>query len=242
MRPRIGITVSLLDGPSCHQLPSNYVSSVLGAGGIPLLLPIFDDPDLALDILSTLDGLLLSGGVDVDPLLFGAEPQPRLGAVSPERDLADLCLSRKALEMGMPVLGICRGIQVMAVAAGGSIIQDIGGIPGVLKHRQESPRWHGSHTVDVDGTGLVCQLVGQSGTMDVNSFHHQALDGVPDGFTATAYAPDGIIEAIEGPDPDRFAVGVQWHPEGMVGRHPGQWGLFRGLVEAGRRWAVNRDG
>lgn len=244
-RPYIGITVSHLDGPSRHQLPSAYVRAVFAGGGIPLLLPLIDDPQRAGELLDRVDGLLLSGGVDVDPLHFGHEPEPNLGEVSPERDLTDLALCREALKRGMPVLGICRGVQVLAVAAGGTIIQDLGSrLKDVLKHRQQAPVWYASHTVRLEAATAVHRLIGGPGDFRclVNSFHHQAVDRVPPGYVVSARSPDGVIEAIEVVDGSQFAVGVQWHPEGMVDRHPAQIGLFAGLVEASRGTAVDGSG
>lgn len=244
-RPCIGITVSHLEEPSRHQLPSDYVTSVSRAGGVPLLLPILDDAGGAGEVLDRIDGLLLSGGVDIDPLEFGQEPVPGLGRVSPERDLTDLALCRGALERGMPVLGICRGVQVLAVAAGGTLLQDLHtGAPGAVKHQQQAPGWYATHTVIIEPGTAVHRMLGEppGGRSTVNSYHHQAVDRVPAGFVVSASSTDGIIEAVEARGGGGFAVGVQWHPERMVDRHPAQLGLFTGLVEAARGAGVPARG
>lgn len=235
----IGITVASVDSPPRHQLNTSYVRSVLGAGGVPFLLPVHEDLDLTPRILERIDGLILSGGVDVDPHLFGQEPLPGLGPVSPERDRSELALTREALAAGMPILAICRGIQVLNVAAGGTIIQDVDSarFPDLLKHRQEAPWWHASHAVEVEPGSRLADLLGLKAgmsTIRVNSFHHQAVDRVAEPLTAVARSPDGVVEAVEHRDDRRFVVGVQWHPEGMVDRHARQRGLFRGLVRAAR--------
>ncbi len=237
-RPLIGISVSHLQDPPRHQVPSTYIRAVLDGGGLPLMLPIIEEAQLAGAILDRLDGLLLSGGVDIDPRLYGQQPEPGLGAVCPQRDLADLAYCRYALDRGIPVLGICRGIQVIAVAAGGSLIQDLNSLAGaVLKHRQDAPSWHPCHEVDLEPDRVTHRLLGspESNRLPVNSLHHQAVDRVPDGYVVTARScADGVIEGVEIARPDRFVVGVQWHPEAMVWRHTAQLGLFSGLVEAAR--------
>lgn len=239
----IGITVSRVtssQGQARHQLPSSYVDAVLQAGGVPVLLPLYEDEGVTGPLLDLLDGLLLSGGVDVDPRLFGREPEPGLGPVCPQRDRTEMYLTRAALSRGMPILAICRGIQVLNVSAGGTIIQDLHSsrIPGLLKHRQESPWWHESHSVRITPGSLLARLLEarKDEAVGVNSFHHQALDEVASAFDISARSPDGVIEGIEAVDSQGFAVGVQWHPEGMVERHRRQRGLFLGLVEAAKNW------
>ncbi len=183
-----------------------------------------------------LDGLLASGGPDIDPNLFGQAPVRGLGSISPERDRYEMVIVRRALELDMPVLGICRGIQTLAVAAGGTLYQDINSqVSGVLKHRQDAPYWHVSHIVKCVPGSAVASAHGSEEFM-VNTFHHQTVKDVPEGFVATAHAPDGLIEAMES-TAHRCVIGVQWHPEGIWPRDRFHLATFRRLVEAARRQA-----
>ncbi len=230
MRPVIGLTSSFTADNNAQALPSNYVWAIESQGGIPLIIPAGIGPEHSDAILQKLDGLLLTGGPDVDPSYFGEEPHPKLGAVTPERDVIEIPLTRAAVARGMPILAICRGIQVLNIAMGGSVIQDIASqVKDPLKHRQEAPRWHGSHSVTVAGGSRLAGLLGTTKIM-VNTFHHQAVKDVAPGFEVTAQAPDGIVEGIE--RPGCFIVGVQWHPEGMYDRVPEMARIFKGFVEA----------
>jgi len=185
------------------------------------------------EYLGGLDGLLLSGGEDVDPARFGEEPLPDLGKVSPERDAIELALARRAIEKDVPIFAICRGLQVLNVAVGGSLYQDIGSqVGGALQHRQTAPRWHPAHTVSVARETRLMDIVGQS-RVAVNTVHHQAARELGTGMVIAARAPDGIIEAIECSDA-RFVIGVQWHPENMVATSPIMAALFRAFVDACR--------
>lgn len=203
------------------------------AGGIPVILPVLPSPRIP-ELGRRLDGILLAGGVDVDPGLYGEEPLPGLGAVTPERDAFELALVRWAWEEGLPLLGICRGIQVLNVAAGGTLFQDLSSqlSSGLLKHEQKAPRWHETHLVRVAGGSRLARILGRE-ELRVNSFHHQAVREVAPGWRAVAWAPDGVIEGIESSE-HPFALGVQWHAEGMWDRHPLHLRLFVALVEAAR--------
>lgn len=235
MRPLIGVTGSLLQEPPQRDwvyTPSDYFRAVQDAGGIPMLLPLLESGQEASDVLDRVDGLLLSGGVDMDPVHFGEDPHQRLGSISPERDASELALIREALRRDMPVLGICRGHQVLAVAAGGTLIQDLPAqLPGTLKHQQEAPRWHPSHSVTARPGTRTAELLGTA--FRVNSFHHQAVRSVPADWVVSAVAPDGVIEAIEHPG-SRFVLSVQWHPESFTGRHYHFKGLFEAFLAACR--------
>ncbi|MDQ7793499.1 MAG: gamma-glutamyl-gamma-aminobutyrate hydrolase family protein [bacterium] len=229
----IGITTGLEADKGGSLLPRGYSDGVAQAGGNPLLLPVLDDPEVLLEALECLQGLILSGGPDLDPLFYGEEPLPGLGEVQPERDRVELALARRALAADLPVLGICRGCQVLAVAGGGDLFQDLGRQrAGVLKHYQKAPRWYPTHAATVEPASRLAALLKVEG-LRVNSFHHQAVRRIPDGFAASAWAPDGVIEALESGS-HRLALGVQWHPENLWHREPAAMRLFEGIVEAAR--------
>lgn len=218
MKPIIGIT-------PCSAL-DDYVESVKRAGAEPLVLSNYDDPSAVLD---RVDGVLLTGGPDVDPALYGEAPHPAT-SVAPQRDHFEIPLSREAVKRDVPLLAICRGVQVLNVAAGGTLVQDIpSAIDSALKHSIEMPKDHPAHAVTVAGdTQLATALRGASpaDTCPVNSRHHQAVGTVAPDFVVSAVSPDGIVEAIERPT-STFCLGVQWHPENF-------WksGTFAGLFDA----------
>ncbi len=243
MKPIIGVTPNFINDPyEGVAVPYTYLRSIEAAGGVPLVLPVIRDESLADRLVGVLHGLLLSGGVDVDPSEFGEDPHPKLGPVSPERDLVELAVARRALEHDMPVLAICRGIQLLNVAAGGTIVQDIEAqLEAPIKHRQQAPRWHASHRVTVQSGSKLETLVKEGvngGELWVNTFHHQSVKKPAPLFVVSATAPDGVIEAIESTG-HSFVVGVQWPPEGMWEHHPHFLGLFEGLVGAARERANN---
>lgn len=227
----IGIT-SGVDEDDRVQVPYGYAQAVGAAGGIPLVLPVLDAAT-APEVLSCLHGLLLAGGVDLDPSFYGENPLPGLGRITPDRDGFELALAREALVHGVPLLGICRGVQVLNVAAGGTLYQDLGSqVGGVLKHRQDAPRWYESHAVRLHPGSRLAVILGVEEAR-VNSFHHQAVKDVAGRLRAVAWAPDGVVEALEAPD-HPFALGVQWHPEEMWKQNPLHLKPFAALVEAAR--------
>lgn len=235
-RPRIGITAR--SGGSADPAYVPYAKAVEAAGGEPVWLepePLAGaDPE---EVLRDLDGLLLAGGGDIDPKHFGQALIPEAGVeIDARRDAAELPLARAALRADLPVLGICRGIQTMAVVAGGSLHQDLGLLghdPALHQQRKAGKNEQAtSHPVRVSAGSRLAEAVGE-GEHEVNSFHHQALREAPRGFVVTAYSADGVVEGME--DPSRpFVLAVQWHPERMVDRHPAQRRLFSALVEAAR--------
>jgi putative glutamine amidotransferase len=210
-------------------LPRRYVDAVAAAGGIPVLLP--PEPGIG-DALARLDGLMLSGGGDVDPARYGAQPSPEVTSVRPERDAAEFALLDAAMSLRLPVLGICRGMQVINVARGGSLHQHL---PDVVGHDGHAPvpGAFGQHEVRVAAGSRLSEILGSGAGPAVTTptHHHQAVDRVGKGLTATAWAADGTIEAFEA-DGEQFLVAVQWHPE--AGDDPA---LFRALVEAARAHA-----
>lgn len=209
----------------------DYPIAVAAGGGIPVVLP--PHLDLAREMVGRLDGLILSGGPDLDPALYAAPPNEHLGPTEPATDRWELSLLQAALDRGIPVLAICRGMQLLNVAYGGTLWQDIPSELGVgEKHRQTARGSEVTHTVTVDAGTQLATLT-RPGPVDVNSFHHQAVRNLGAGLRVTARDEDGVVEAVE--DPARpFVVGVQWHAESLFTR-PEHAGLIRGLVEAARQ-------
>lgn len=236
VRPRIGITIT--SGGATQPAYRAYAAAVEAAGGEAVWL----DPETLAgtdpqEILRDLDGVLFSGGVDIDPREFGEAVRPDAGVkIDPQRDALELPLARAAVAADLPVFGICRGVQTLAVAAGGSLHQDLAllGHDRTTHQQREAGKDDAAvaHPVRVDPGTRLADAVGD-GERHVNSFHHQAVRDVPPGFVVAARSSDGVVEALE--DPRRpFVIGVQWHPERMVDRHPSQQRLFAAFVEAAR--------
>jgi putative glutamine amidotransferase len=236
-RPLVGLTAYREEArwgvwsTRADVLPAVYASAVEAAGGIPVLLPVgTSTPDSAKALVARLDGLVVSGGADVSPERYQEEPHPRTAGWRDDRDLWELELIDAADHHGTPLLGICRGMQVMAVAAGGALHQHV---PDVVGHETHSPGGDsfGPISVRVAPDSLLGALVGER--LDVRCHHHQAVRAHPS-YDAVAWADDGTLEAMEQKG-DRFRLGVQWHPEMTEDA-----GLFTGIVEAARRFAADR--
>lgn len=210
-QPVIGITGNY-DKETC-TLAKGYYQSVLKAGGIPLIIPPFQEIDSLCQILETIDGIIFSGGGDINPLFFGEEPIKELHSITPERDRQELLLARLAYDRQIPMLGICKGIQTINLALGGTVYQDIHTqMEGTrIKHSQDQDRRYPSHSVRLM-PGSIMQRIFGSTTITVNSFHHQACKEAAPCLNATAISPDGVIEAIESNE-FKSVLGVQWHPE-----------------------------
>lgn len=214
MRPIIGVTTSVSEDEAVLQLNCTYTDALIAAGAAPILLPPTDSPTLIAQYAGMIDGLLLSGGGDVDPQLFGETQHWEIGAISPVRDAFELALCQAVLDKGtVPILGICRGLQVLNVALGGDLYQDLkADFPGkTLAHQQKQRSCHPSHPVSIAPNTMLHSILGQMEVM-VNSHHHQAIRRLPEGFISTASAPDGVTEAAELLH-HPFCMGVQWHPE-----------------------------
>jgi putative glutamine amidotransferase len=233
-RPAIGITIGYDQRRAgVHLLRQDYVRSIDQAGGLPFVIAPTSVASAG-ELLDGVRGLLLSGGSDVDPALYGEERHPSVTNVVRERDDFEIALLREALGRDLPLLAICRGQQVLNVAAGGTLVQDIPSeLPNGLDHDPERERWETAHEVELlPGTRLRAVL-GRD-RVAVNSFHHQAVKDVGRGLVVSARATgDAVIEGVEAPD-RRFALGVQWHPEGFWNQRENFSSLFEALVEAAR--------
>lgn len=206
-------------------IQDGYVQALEKVGLLPLVLSPALSPAASIKALGLADGLLLSGGDDLAPLHFGKQPAANLGYVDARRDHQELALVAEARRLQLPIFAICRGMQVVNAALGGTIIQHLWqNLPEAMQHRQKAPRWHRHHHVDIiEGTILASAL--GAGTVGVNSFHHQALDRIAPGLAVSATAPDGVVEAIEQHNP--WLLAVQWHPEVMWQQYPEFLELFR---------------
>jgi len=245
-RPLIGVSTSEVrrDPPETEHgeperqemvLGIRYLRAIEAAGGLPMVMPPLAEE--AIDpLLDRLGGICLSGGPDLDPRAYGAAPHEELGPTEPTLDHFELALARRADERGLPVLAVCRGMQLLNVARGGTLHQHLPEVVGPrLTHRQSEPCGQPTHWVRQDADSALSRLMSRR-RAKVNSFHHQALRDVADGLLPVAWASDGTIEAVEDPERD-FVVGVQWHAECLAAR-PQEAAVFRALVDAARR----RDG
>jgi putative glutamine amidotransferase len=231
MQPIIGITPTLNDKQ--WVLNRDLSDSIFKAGGMPYIIAYSQELTQLQLICQSLDGLLLTGGAeDVDPLLYGEEPRVGLGDLSPERDRAEIILAREMLRLNKPIFAICRGCQILNVAAGGSLYQDIYSQCDTIQHRQKAPRSHLTHSVQIVEGTLLHQITGSHKIM-VNSFHHQAVKSLAPEFIESAMASDGIIEAYES-TMHRYVLGVQWHPENCYVTDEYSRKLFHAFVGACR--------
>jgi putative glutamine amidotransferase len=244
VRPIIGVACTKMYFPNNNldqffYVGSGYVDGVARTGGIPFLLPLMTIPDAPFRaMVESLDGIILTGGNDPAPHLYGEEPLQGLGEVEYERDLAELAVIKLAMELKKPILGICRGMQILNVACGGTLIQDIPSqVPGALQHAQKGSRQYGAHKVQLQ-PGFIAEALGKTEIL-VNTSHHQAVKEVAPGFKVTGTAADGVIEAIE--SLDGLYIGVQWHPERMWAHDEIMLKLAEAFVNQikQRKWQAN---
>jgi putative glutamine amidotransferase len=233
--PLIGVTTSVTTGKEGERAVLNaaYVAAVQRAGGVPVLLPPQLEDQARAELFTRLQGVLLTGGGDLDSARFDEPRHRTVSGVSAARDRLEIALVEHALARRLPVLAICRGVQVLNVALGGSLYQDLPSDPGTpLLHSQEAPRDETTHRVRVVPGSRLEEVLGAS-ELHVNSFHHQAIKRLGRGLAAVAFSePDGVIEGAELPDSSRFVLGVQWHPEELEPREKTAQRLFRALVDA----------
>lgn len=240
VQPVIGITGNF--GDKGCELAEGYFRSVLEAGGIPIILPPYEDLAALLGTLDRIDGLLLSGGGDINPLYLDENPSPELGNINPRRDLPELLITRLAFDRQIPILGICRGIQVLAAALDGELHQDIGHAirdkesDWLIKHNQDLPREYASHRVAVEEGSMLADIYGGDQSLFVNSFHHQAVAQPGPHLRVVATAPDGIVEAVESSE-HKPILGVQWHPECFILRgDDSHMPIFKWIVDEARAY------
>ncbi|GHO93739.1 gamma-glutamyl-gamma-aminobutyrate hydrolase [Reticulibacter mediterranei] len=244
MRPLVGIPCHAGVGAESERpiFYNNraYVHAVERAGGVPILIPILDDLNGLNTLLPRLDGLLISGGIDVDPRNYQEEPHPRLGRTNPKLDDMEIELVRWALQENIPLLGICRGMQILNVALGGSLYQDLEELyPDSLKHPNwELPRNHIAHTIAVEPGSRMAEILGES-QIPTNSLHHQGVKKVGEGVTVSGRAEDGVVELIEVNGP-HFMLAAQCHPEELHSEHPAWARLFKAFIQACEESALRK--
>jgi putative glutamine amidotransferase len=250
-RPLIGISASeirqsqmirqIQEGePPGHEiaLGLNYVRAVTDAGGLGIVLPP-SDRDLVPGLLERIDGLCLSGGPDIDPSVYGAEPHSCLGPADSDLDRFEIELARGAVERDLPLLAICRGMQVLNVSRGGTLFQHLPDLSSSsLDHRQDMPGDHPGHRVELDPSSRMAASLDQS-VLEVNTFHHQGVDSVGRDLVPAGWADDGLVEAVEITG-QRFALGVQWHAE-LMGDARAGLPLFSQLVESAQEYGQDQD-
>lgn len=246
MKPVIGITCNYdwkdtvgqsscmgIAGQDWNFLAGDYIYAIEKFGGIPVILPRMKDTSNLKPFLETLDGILISGGHDVDPRTYGARISGKCGRIVPERDTMDLTIAQTALKLKKPLLGICRGIQILAAVTGGTLYQDLESEGSYQHHFMDSsPRQYPVHQVYIEKNSRLGKIFGKS-IIEVNSYHHQAVKSVGKDMKIIARSDDGVIEGIEGQETDTFVLGVQWHPE-MMFTSEEQGKIFQNFIAACR--------
>lgn len=235
--PIIGISGSLIideggmfPGYERAYVNNDYIQSVAMCKAIPYMVPMITDEDLIREQVANVDALILSGGHDVNPLMWNEEPHGKLGGILPKRDTYDMKLLKIALEMKKPILGICRGEQLINVGEGGSLYQDLSLIEGsYIKHNQQHLSNVPTHTACIKKGTKLHEILGEDEIL-INSFHHLAINKVAPGYIVSATAKDGVVEAIE-KEGDHFVMGIQWHPEMMTKDYPKMQKIFMALVK-----------
>ena len=241
-RPVIGIATQTLPGvpgerQPCWLMGRSYVEELRKVGGVPWVIPLIPhDEDTLGEIFSRLDGVFITGGVDVDPTRYGEAKSPLCGTIDPDRDAVELLLLKYAMAHELPVLAVCRGIQILNVLGGGTLYQDVTAmVPAALKHDyfptpEQPSRKYLAHDITVKSGSKLGRILGD-GVVPVNSMHHQAIKDLAPGLAPIAFAPDGIIEGVEGTG-EQYVIAVQWHPEELTDTQPGMKRLFTTFIDA----------
>jgi putative glutamine amidotransferase len=247
MRPIIGITTQTLESvpgelPRCWVMSQRYVDVLTGAGAIPWVIPLMRDMTTLREVYERLDGVFLPGGVDMDPQQYAESRLPVCGAIDPDRDRVEVALVRWAMEEQKPVLAVCRGVQVLNVAAGGTLYQDLAEwCEAAIKHdywpMEPRQRQDLVHDVRIEPGTQLASIMG-AGDATVNSMHHQGIKKLAPGLVVNARAPDGLIEGVEGNGDGAFLLGVQWHPEELVELVPAARRLFEAFIESAGAYAA----
>lgn len=235
-KPIIGIagdvfinTKAPVIGAEYDYFRNNYSKAIIEGGGIPLYIPVVDDISVLINQISACDGILIPGGEDVNPLFYGEEPKPLLQSTIPRVDRFQIHLIKEALKSNKPILTICRGTQILNVAFGGTLYQDISyASDNPIQHNQLTQLYDVTHSVEITKHSILYKLFGQS--LLVNSAHHQSINKLGNGLFVTALASDGIVEGIELKG-DKFVVGVQWHPEMLLNNNSNMILLFREFIK-----------
>lgn len=219
-----------------YDLKAAYTDAILRAGGLPFVLPYSDDPTVVEQYLDRVSGLVITGGAfDIPPSAYGEVDKENLGIVKPGRTNFEMAVLKGALQRKLPILGVCGGMQLLNVAFGGTLIQDIATeLPNARPHEQKHDRTQPQHPIDVKDHTLLAECVGGKGQLMVNSTHHQAVKAVGGGLIVSGVAVDGVVEAIESTDQTHFVLGVQWHPELMSDTVPPNLGIYRAFVGRAR--------
>ncbi|GGP08081.1 gamma-glutamyl-gamma-aminobutyrate hydrolase family protein [Oceanobacillus neutriphilus] len=233
MKPIIGVTASMEADGTEYKMHLRNIRAIEQAGGIPVILPYYSDYQEIAVLLDKMDGLYLPGGYDIDPSLFQEEPNPNLGTIIPERDRLEKEIISYFLEKDKPVLGVCRGCQILNVVTGGTMYQDLDSQypKQLIQHTQKAAFHHRSHTVKIARPSLLEKLV-QAEKIRVNSYHHQANRALGKDFMVSAVADDGVMEAFESKI-HRFVLGLQWHPEGLINLSDDpSLAIYQGFIQA----------
>ena len=233
MKPRIGMLIRIKLGDYHYVIGQRDVDSIKAAGGFPIMIPVTESLDDIDTYTDSIDGLYIPGGPDINALLFGEEPIPGMGRSRRSDDLFEMEIIRNAASKKLPMLGVCRGEQVINTAFGGTLYQDISAqCPNALRHYQPDSGTELTHSVKIAKDSVLCNAICHGERIEVNSYHHQAVKNLGHGLKASGFSADGLIEAIE--SEDGLIIGVQWHPEMLREKHEVHAALFNYLIECAK--------
>ena len=208
-----------------NTVPKALTDAIYQAGMLPIIFPLTEPKD-APTYIKQVDALILAGGADIDPLLYQEEPRPKIGVIEPLRDKFEIALIHEAIKQNKPILGICRGLQILNVAHGGSLYQDLSYYPDTkINHQQTSPWEYPTHTIEIAEGSILEETLSKKSI--VNSYHHQAVKQLADAFKPIAWSPDGLVEAFESKQSNPYILALQWHPELLINQHPESLLIFK---------------